>query len=406
MSANKLRTALTVLGIVIGSVSVVVVYSAGEGIRGLLLGQIESFGTDIIQTEIKIPANKRSAAESEQNSGSGIAQGVQITTLRHEDLEDISKLKNVAGGYGAILSQDKASYGSETRRAFLLGVSADYINIDSTEISRGRFFSEEEDKSLSQVVILGSKIAEKLFGDSEAVGKYIVLHKSKYQVIGVMEEKGRMMTMDFDEYIYLPVRTLQKKIMGIEHFLYTVHQLADPSRAADTAEEARTILRDNHDITDPDKDDFRVTTMDEMLETLDTIMNALTILLLSIIAISLVVGGVGILNVMYVSVSERVGEIGLRKAVGANYSAIKQQFLVESVLVTLIGGVAGVLVGILISWLLAWGASSFGLEWRFVVPLQGVIVSLSFSFLFGVLFGIGPATKAARLDPIEAMRKE
>jgi len=285
-------------------------------------------------------------------------------------------------------------------------VSADYINIDSTAIAKGRFFSEEEDKSLAQVVVLGSKMAEKLFGDSEAIGKYIVLHKSKYQVIGVMEEKGRMMTMDFDEYIYLPVRTLQKKIMGIEHFLYTVHQLADPSRAADTAEEARTILRDNHDITDPDKDDFRVTTMDEMLETLDTIMNALTILLLSIIAISLVVGGVGILNVMYVSVSERVGEIGLRKAVGANYSAIKQQFLVESVLVTLIGGVAGVLVGILISWLLAWGASSFGLEWRFVVPLQGVIVSLSFSFLFGVLFGIGPATKAARLDPIEAMRKE
>ncbi len=406
MSANKLRTALTVLGIVIGSASVVVVYSAGEGIRGLLLKQISSFGTDIIQTEIKIPANKRSTAESEQNSGSGIAQGVQITTLRHEDLEDISKLKNITGGYGAILTQDKASYGSEMRRAFLIGVSADYIEIDSTEIAVGRFFSEEEDKSLAQVVILGSKMAEKLFGDSEAIGKYIVLHKSKYQVIGVMEEKGRVMTMDFDEYIYLPVRTLQKKIMGIEHFLYTVHQLADPSRAADTAEEARTILRDNHDITDPDKDDFRVTTMEEMLETLDTIMNALTILLLSIIAISLVVGGVGILNVMYVSVSERVGEIGLRKAVGANYSAIKQQFLVESVLVTLIGGVAGVLVGILISWVLAWGAGSFGLEWRFVVPLEGVIVSLLFSFLFGVLFGLGPATKAARLDPIEAMRKE
>jgi len=406
MLANKLRTSLTVLGIVIGAASVVIVYSAGEGIRGLLFDQIGSFGTDIIQTEIKIPSNKRSSAQSEQNSGSGIAQGVQITTMRHEDLEDLKRLKNVTGGYGAILSQDKASYSSETRRAFLMGVGADYIDIDRSQVASGRFFSEEEDKSLAQVVVLGSKMADKLFGDSDPVGKFITLHKSKYQVIGTMEEKGQVMTMDFDDYIYLPVRTLQKKIMGIEHFLYMVHQLADPTRAEETAAEFRDILRENHDITNPDKDDFRVTTMAEMMETLDTIMSALTILLLSIIVISLVVGGVGILNVMYVSVSERIGEIGLRKAVGANYAAIKRQFLVESVLITLIGGLVGVVVGILMAWGLAWGASSFGLEWKFVVPLQGVIVALSFSFVFGILFGLGPAKKAARLDPIEAMRKE
>lgn len=406
MASNKLRTALTVLGIVIGASSVIVVYSAGEGVRGLLLGQIESFGTNIIQTEIKIPANKKSAAESERSSGASIAQGVQITTLSHDDLADLKNVRNISGGYGAILSQDQAGYGSEVRRAFLMGVSADYINIDKTEIAFGRFFTDNEDKSLTQVVVLGSKMAEKLFGNSDPIGKFINLHKSKYQVIGVMEEKGKMMTMDFDDYIYLPVRTLQKRIMGINHLLYMVHQLEDPSRALETAEEFRLVLRENHDITDPLKDDFRVVTMDEMLATLDTITGALTILLLAIIIISLIVGGVGILNVMYVSVSERTSEIGLRKAVGANYKAIRRQFLIESVIVTLLGGVVGVVVGIFSAWLLAWGAQYYGLEWEFVIPLEGVFVALFFSFLFGILFGLGPAKRAARLDPLEAMRKE
>lgn len=406
MAANKLRTALTVLGIVIGAASVIVVYSAGEGIRGLLLGQIESFGTNIIETEIKIPSNKRSQGQSEQNSGSGLAQGIQITTLTLEDVDDLKKLKNVSGGYGAILSQDQASYNGEVRRAFLMGVSADYIDIDRSEVAKGRFFSDNEDKSLASVAVLGSKMAEKLFGNDDPVGKYITLHKTKFQVVGVMEEKGKMMTMDFDDYVYIPVRTLQKKVMGISHLYYMVHELADPSQAEVTAEEFRSVLRDNHDIIDPDKDDFRVTTMAEMMSTLDTVMGSLTILLLAIIVISLIVGGVGILNVMYVTVSERTAEIGLRKAVGANYAAIRRQFLIESVLVTLLGGVVGVGAGILASWALALGAESFGLEWRFAVPLQGIFVSLFFSFLFGILFGLGPAKRAARLDPLEAMRKE
>ena len=406
MSANKLRTALTILGIVIGSSSVIIVYSAGEGLRGLLLGQIESFGTNIIQTEIKIPANKKSASEGERSSGAAIAQGVQVTTLKHDDLLDLKKISNVSGGYGAVLSQDQISYGSEVRRAFLMGVSADYINIDKTDIAQGRFFTENEDKSLARVVVLGSKISEKLFGNSYPIGKFVSLHKSKYQVIGVMEEKGKMMTMDFDDYVYLPVQTLQKRIMGINHFLYMVHQVENPLLALETAEEFRQVLRENHNISDPLKDDFRVMTMDEMMATLDTITGALTILLLAIIVISLIVGGVGILNVMHVTVSERVAEIGLRKAVGADYKSIRMQFLVESVIITCLGGVIGVLLGVLLSWVLAWGAWRYGLDWKLVIPLEGVLVAIFFSFLFGILFGLGPAKRAARLDPLEAMRKE
>ena len=406
MLANKLRTALTILGIVIGSASVIIIYSAGEGIRNLLVGQIESFGTNIIQTEIKVPTNKKSTVESEQQSGMALAQGVQITTLVEKDLEDLKKLSNVSGGYGAILSQDKVSYANEVRRAFIMGASADYIDIDRSEIANGRFYTENENKSLAQVVVLGSKMAEKLFGDSDPVGKFITLHKSKYQVIGVMAERGKMMTMDFDDYVYVPVRTLQKKVMGINHYLYMVHQIIDPARAEETAEEFRAVLRDNHEISDPFKDDFRVTTMDEMMEMMEVITDSLTILLLAIIVVSLIVGGVGILNVMYVSVSERTAEIGLRKAVGANYAAIRRQFLVESVIITLLGGLVGVLVGIGASWVLALGARYYGLDWVFAIPLEGVLVALTFSFVFGIFFGIGPAKRAARLDPVEAMRKE
>jgi len=405
MFANKLRTALTVLGIVIGAASVIIVYSAGEGIRSLLLKQIESFGTDVLQTEIKVPSNKPGMA-GEQESGSAIASGAQVTTLTIDDAEDLKKLSNIKAGYAATLSQDRASYGGEVRKVFLMGVGAEYIDIDRTKIAEGRFFTEIEDKNLSSVVVLGAGIKQELFGDSDAIGKSITIHKSKYQVIGVMEEKGKIMTMDFDKYVYLPVRTLQKKIMGINHVFYMVHQLVDPDKAGETAEEARMILRENHDISDPIKDDFRVTTMEEMMEMLDTIIGALTILLLAIIIISLVVGGVGILNVMYVTVSERTAEIGLRKAVGANYRAIMRQFLTESVIITVFGGLIGVVAGILASFGLYLVANYFGLEWAFSIPLRGVIVAVSFSLLFGIVFGIAPARRAARLDPVEAMRRE
>lgn len=405
MAGNKLRTALTILGIVIGVASVIVVYSAGEGIRGLLVSQIESFGTNIIETEVKVPSNKKGSA-GDQESSMSIASGVQITTLDLEDLEDLNKLRNVSGGYAGILSQDQASYGNEQRKAYILGVNASYIDIDKSEVAAGRFFTEAEDKSLASVAVLGSKIKDKLFGNSDAVGKFVTIHREKYLVIGTMEERGASMMMNFDDYIYLPIRTLQKKVMGIEHVFYIVNQLYDPSLAEETAAEARDVLRENHDITDPDKDDFRLVTMSEMMKTLDTATGALTILLLAIIAISLIVGGVGILNVMYVIVSERTAEIGLRKAVGANYQAIVRQFLAESIVITLCGGLIGIILGVFISWLLALVASSFGFDWRFSVPLEAFVVAIVFSLLFGVVFGIGPAKKAARLDPVEAMRKE
>ena len=406
MRANKVRTGLTVLGMVIGIAMVIVVYSAGEGIRGLIVGQVESFGTDIVQTEVRVPIGK-SGSQKETQSATAIASGVQVATMKLTDMEKINRLPNVKRSYAMLQAQQQLSYGNEIRRAFTLGVSPAFINIDKTDLAAGRFFTEEEDKSLAQVIVLGADIKDKLFGDTNPLGKFVKMKKSKYQVIGVFNKRGASGFINLDDWTYIPVRTVQKKILGIDYIFSMVHQIADLSRAEETAEEIRIIMREQHQITNPDKDDFRVSTMAEVMKTLNTVLNAITLLLLAIVSISLVVGGVGIMNIMYVVVTERTMEIGLRKAVGAKYNDIMKQFLFEAVLVTVLGGLIGVIVGIGLSLVVYWFASNaLGNIWKFSLPLKGFMVALSFSFFFGIVFGVYPARKAARLNPIEALISE
>lgn len=406
MKANKGRTALTLLGLVIGIMTVIIVYAAGEGIRGLVLGQIESFGTDTVYTEIKVPSNKTGTA-GDNDSNNAIASGVQVTTLTNDDMEALNKLPNIERGYAAMLSQEQVSYGNELRRAFILGAGADYINIDAgSTMESGRFFSDSEDKNLAAVVVIGHGMKDKLFGDSDPIGKTIKLRNERFTVIGVMAPRGAVMFMSFDDYVYVPIRTLQKKLMGIDYVSYMVHQLGDARASEATADEMRYTLRQRHEITDPVKDDFRVTTMVESLAMLETITSALTFLLLGIVAISLVVGGVGIMNIMYVAVTERTMEIGLRKAVGASYKDILRQFLIESILITLLGGVIGSALGTLIAFLMSLAANALGFDWHFAIPVQAYVVAVVFSLVCGIVFGVTPARSAAKLDPIEALRTE
>ena len=225
-----------------------------------------------------------------------------------------------------------------------------------------------------------------------------------------MKERGAVMTMDFDDFIYVPIKTLQKRILGIDHAMYMVHQLEDLSIGEKTANNIRVLLRERHNIEKPKiagnvgRDDFRVTTMSEMMDMLGTVTGAITLLLLAIVAVSLVVGGVGIMNIMYVVVSERTGEIGLRKAVGASNSDIVKQFLIESIIITIMGGIIGVLFGILISYFIYIGANYFGLDWRFKIPVKAYFISLGFSAFFGLVFGVYPAKKASKLEPVDALR--
>jgi len=427
IKANKTRTGLTVLGIVIGIASVIIVYSAGEGISGLVYAQVESFGgTDLIETEVKAPTGKKGAA-AEQQSAVAIAQGAQITTLTLKDMEDVSKLPNIKNAYAAIIGQEQVNYADQSKKTFIFGTTASIVDIDKTEIDYGRYFSDAEDKSQAPVAVLGYKMKDKLFGDSDPLGKYIKIRKVKFLVIGVAKERGAVMTLDYDNFVYVPIRTLQKRVLGIDHVIFMMHQLKDSGLADQTAEEARLIIRENHDIasvpleykpgeaitknigegmTDISKDDFRVVTMKESLDVLDTVTGAITLMLLAIVAISLVVGGVGVMNIMYVIITERTAEIGLRKAVGARFNDIMFQFLIESLIITLIGAVVGVLAGIGVSYLISLGANYYGLDWRFLVPLKAYYVSLVFAVVFGLGFGIYPARKAARLDPIEALRQE
>lgn len=410
MLSSKMRTALTVLGIVIGIASVIIVYSAGEGINNLVVGQIETFGTDIIEVEIKVPTNKKAGNVSSAGAAD-LVQGVQITSLVLDDMEDVNKLPNIKNSYAGLMGQEQASYGNEQKKAIIYAVSASFIDIDKGEVAEGRFFTAEEEKSLAQLAVIGPKMKEKLFGDNEALNKLIKIRKNKYRVIGIMKERGAMMGVDFDDFIYLPAETVQKRLMGINHVSYFISQVENMDYAEETAAEIRALLRENHNIKvesadDFNKDDFRVVTMKEMMSMMDTVTGALTLLLLAIVAISLIVGGVGILNIMYVVVNERTAEIGLRKAVGAKYGDIMKQFLIEAVLITILGGIAGIIIGVLMSYLISFGANASGLSWKFSIPVRAYVVAIVFSLVFGIFFGVYPARKAARMDPIEALRKE
>ncbi|MDD4901046.1 MAG: ABC transporter permease [Patescibacteria group bacterium] len=427
VKANKVRTGLTVLGIVIGIASVIIVYSAGEGINGLVMSQVEAFGgTDLIETELKAPTGKKGAA-AEQQSAIAIAQGAQISTLTLKDMEDVSKLPNIKNAYAVVIGQEQVNYNEQSKKSLIFGTTASSIEIDKLEIDYGRYFTDIEDKSLAPVAVLGSKIKEKLFGPSDPLGKFIKIRKIKFLIIGVAKERGAVMTLDYDDFVYVPIRTLQKKIMGIDYIIFMMHQLIDADLADETAEEARLVIRENHDIvskpleftagepivkilgegmTDTSKDDFRVVTMKESLDVMDTITKAITLMLLAIVAISLIVGGVGVMNIMYVIITERTAEIGLRKAVGAKYTDIMLQFLIESLIITFIGAIAGVLVGAGASYLISAGANYYGLDWRFSIPAKAYYVACAFAIISGLGFGVYPARKAARLDPIDALRQE
>jgi ABC-type antimicrobial peptide transport system permease subunit len=405
---NKSRTFLTTLGIMIGIGTVVLVLSAGEGFKSYINAQVELFGSNTLSIETVIPPSTKTRNANAKNSdleNSSANNAVPIKTLKNKDIQDIKSIPNIKNAYGATLGQEVVTYGNVSKNVFIFGADASRFDIDKGTLASGRPYTEEENRGLAQVAILGSTIANDLFGEGDPLGKLIRVGNYNLEVIGVYEPRGGLGATD-DEQIFIPITTLQKKYLGIDYLFYGIAELYDGNKAETTALDVADMLRRNHSINDPSKDDFSVKTQAQNLDTFNVILNAVTFLLIAIALISLIVGGVGVMNIMYVVVTERIGEIGLKKALGARNQDILFEFLIEAVLLTLLGGVVGILAGAFFAYLISLAAQNFGFEWAFVVPIYGVVLSVSISMIIGVVFGVFPALSASKLNPIEALNKE
>ncbi len=402
LRSNLGRTTLTLTGVVVGIIAVILVSSAGQGVKSFVLGQIESFGTDIIQVETRVPSSKKSSVDQGRHT-----TNVQITTLKIKDAEAIGRLSNVEDYYAGTIGQELVSYENTNKRILLMGAGPHAPGVDKNiALEEGRYYTDQEDASLAQVVIIGSDVRESLFGKGEALGKDVRINGQNYKVIGVLKKRGTVAFFNFDELIYLPVRTLQKKILGIDYVQFISIKVKEERLLGATVAEIEDVMRRQHHVSNPDKDDFTVDSVKEIQETLQSVFGTINILLLALTSISLLVGGVGIMNVMYVAVVERTFEIGLRKALGAKSSDILGQFLLEAMLITFAGGILGIFLGVAFSFLLSFLFSLLGFDLVFSITGQAVILACGFSIGVGIIFGYYPARQASRLSPMEALRRE
>ncbi|HQF57318.1 MAG TPA: ABC transporter permease [Candidatus Magasanikbacteria bacterium] len=394
---QKLRTVLTILAISIGIASVITIISAGKGLEGLVMSELDIYNPNSINIEVKIPG---------KGGSNSMAGGVTITTLKNSDLEEIDKHQNLELSFGYVVGQEVIKYQGESKMVNLFGYGANADKIEKFNFSEGRFYNNHEEDSLAQVLVLGAGVKEKLFGQDYAVDKKVYIRGQAYKIVGVLAKKGASFGFDYDNLVYIPTKTIQKKFLGTDYVMGIMTKVIDMEKIDTTKKDIELLLRERHDITDPDKDDFRVITMDEIQEMVTIIFGGITLLLIALVCVSLLVGGVGITNIMYVSVVERTFEIGLRKAVGAKKNNILWQFLIETVFLTFSGGILGIIFGILLSYIIYCVAVNYGLNWVFSIPFYSIILAIGFSTVVGLFFGIYPAKKAAQLDPIEALRKE
>ncbi|KKS92262.1 MAG: hypothetical protein UV67_C0007G0028 [Parcubacteria group bacterium GW2011_GWC1_43_12] len=399
LKTNKSRSILTILGIVIGITAIILVMSLGEGAQNLILSEVQSIGSKTI-----------GVSPGRHPTGFSDVMSLFADSLKEKDLEVLGKKTNVPYAEKIIpivFGSESVIYGNESYRATVYGVSPDFAGIYNIQPQQGRIFEDEEVKSKSDVAVLGYKVKDELFGDSDALNEKIKIKGKNFRVIGVLPKKGQSAFVNFDDALIIPYTTAQQYIFGIKFYHRLVVEADSEKNVDQTADDIVATLRNSHDITDPEKDDFFVETQAGAMEQVSTIINILTLFLAAVAAISLLVGGVGIMNIMLVSVTERTREIGLRKALGAKSAEILWQFLLESITLTVLGGIIGITLGAFFSFLTALALSRFaGLDWKFIFPISAALLGLGVSAGVGLVFGLYPARQAAKKSPMEALRYE
>jgi putative ABC transport system permease protein len=394
---HKGRALLTMLGIIIGIASIMVVMSVGKGANYLVLSEIQSFGPD---TVFVLPGRKPRGLND--ISSTLLSDSLKVNDFK--DLDDPAKLSHVVRVIPYVFSPVTMEYDAETFNGMLIGSTQDAQPSFELDIVEGRFFDLFDVSDHARVAVIGERVKEELFGLDSALDKKIRVNDTLFRVIGVMGPEGQSF-VDIDSSIFAPYPPVQQDVLGIRHFQRIAVEASSQDVLPGVVSDVEALLRDNHNIDNPDNDDFSVQTQEDVAQTVGSVTSILTILLASVAAISLIVGGVGIMNVMFVSVTERTKEIGLRKALGARSKDILLQFLIESALLTLLGGVIGVLAGGGLTVLATVAANAFaGLSFPLLISWWGVMLGVVVSVGLGIVFGIVPARSAARKSPMEAIR--
>ncbi len=391
LTANKGRALLTMLGVIIGVASVVLMVSVGRSFQNYILTQIEAFGTDTIDV---FP--------------SGLEKfGGNLESLTYEDFEAINQLPTVMLAGPIIVVGQKVTYGREEIGPMIMGSDKAFVENYRLKIGTGRGLDDTDEAGAKNVAVLGAQAVEDLFGDAQPLGKRVTIGTQSFTVVGTLEKQGSALSSQLDSFVVIPFSTA-RALTGQKHLSFvTVRADGDPDVAA---KDITALLRERHNIenpdNDPDKDDFVARSAEQVTAIIGSVTMGLTVFLSLIAAISLLVGGIGIMNIMLVSVTERTQEIGLRKAIGAKKKDILLQFLLESVTLTVTGGLIGIVIGISSGWILAKIANKVLGEFDFVLSVWAIVLAIIMAVGTGLVFGIYPARKAANLHPIEALRFE